>query len=136
MENPTAQDSNVDSRPSTSRTKGKGAANRRQMNFRKENNDEAFADIQAGYLCRLKISYPFNLDAVQLQSSVPPARGLPRFVKETWMRMKAIGRRPFAQLAIDANCANFLKCIISIAESRIVYVQMKCDFSPPFPIDP
>lgn len=120
--------------------RGKGSANNKEVKFRVKKNEDFQKELQATLLKRLKISDPTNLDAVQLQSSIPPARipitfrGLPRYVFELWQRMKAIGTRPFSQLATDINYAIFLKCIMYIAESRLTYAQMKCEAVPPFPL--
>lgn len=120
--------------------RGKGSAVNKEMKFRMKKNDDFQKELTATLLKRLKISDPTNLNAVQLQSSIPPTRvpitlrGLPRFVDELWLRMKAIGTRPFGQLATADNYAIFLKCIMYIAESRLTYAQMKCEAAPPFPL--
>lgn len=120
--------------------RSKGSAVKKELKFRMKKNDEFQKELTATLMKRLKISDPTNLNAVQLQSSIPPVRvpitlrGLPRFVHELWLRMKAIGTRPFSQLATDANYAIFLKCIMYIAESRLTYAQMKCEAVPPFPL--
>lgn len=142
MENPTATTLVTESKPNDKKSnkKGKGAQAKQQEAYRQKKNDAFQAELQASILKRLKISDPTNLTAVKLQSSIPPARvpitfaGLPRFVYELWLRMKAIGTRPFATLASDANYAIFLKCVMYIAESRVIYAQMKCEAAPPFPL--
>lgn len=120
--------------------RGKGSSKNKEAKFRAKKNEDFQQELQATLLKRLKITDPTNLNAVQLQSSIPPAkipitlRGLPRFVFELWQRMKAIGTRPFSQLATEENYAIFLKCIMYIAESRLTYAQMKCEAVPPFPL--
>lgn len=139
MENPSASEPKVDEvRPKV--RKGRGAKAKGEEKFRRRKNDDFHAELQASILKRLKITDPTNLNAVKLQSAIPPARipislcGLPYFMRNLWARMKSIGTRPFATLATEDNYAIFLKCAMFIAETRVIYAQMKCEAVPPFPM--
>lgn len=125
---------------SKTKPKGNGSAKKAQDAFRKKKNAQFQAELQATLLKRLHVTDPTNLNSVQLRSSIIPTRipitfcGLPRIVQELWARMMAVGTRPFSMLATDVNYAKFLKCIMFIAETKVIYAQMKCEACPPFPL--
>lgn len=141
MIDPTAAETvQAEFKPKGKPRKGNGNRKKQEEQFRKKKNDDFHHELQASILKRLKISDPTNLNAVKLYSSTPPARipvtfvGLPAFARSLWLRMKSIGTRPFATLATEENYAIFLKCLMYIAESRVIYAQMSCESTPPFPM--
>lgn len=119
---------------------GKGAKKRKATRFRSNKNKDFQTELTASLLRRLNVTDPTNVTAIQLQSSIVPAvvpvsfRGLPRFVKSLWARMKAIGTRPFTSLATDENLAIFYKCVAVICDAKLTFAQKKCQVKTPEPL--
>lgn len=104
--------------------------------FRDKKNQEFQQQLTASLLKRLKVTDQTTVAAIPLRSIIVPShvpitfRGLPRFIRQLWLRMRFIGTRPFKNLCTDANYAVFLKVIMHIAEAKLAYAQMHCTKPP------
>lgn len=120
------------------KSKGKGAAARGEINFRQKKNDQFQLELQASLLRRLGVSDPTTLNAINLQSSIIPARipisfcGLIPFTEELWAKLQATGPSAFGRLDTPANYASFIKCVLNIAEAKVCHAQRNCTNDPPF----
>lgn len=138
-DNPTVA---VEAKPKKgSQRKGKQSKAKSEQAFRVKKNSVFQAELSSSIMKRLHISDPVDLSAIQLQSAITPARipitlrGLPRYTREVWSRMVAVGTSAFRNVSNTPNAyAIFLKCCLIIAESRVTYAQMKCESFPCFPM--